>query len=363
MLLRIAAFAICLATPLVAQDRSARFMALMGHLPDGATAHGAQTQPEFVDLEAAGQAVAALRSDGSGDIDERAYRALSSWLAQVPEGEDWTPQVGFARRDVIAIAETGSIEERGRVLMLPAEVMPNIAPALLANGYAERAGAALPTYWRGEEDNAIDIANRQQDDPFAIPLPISSRVVLDGDLLIQSSSWSVLEAMVAAEPDAVLATLAGVIDAPNWGERKLIAATIFSDPMQFAVRPPQAGPATIGVPYWRAMMLADLSDGPNDLTLIVVIYDTKADAETAAQVMQDNLPGQPLFTLQDKVLGDLIGRGGQSMVMGTSPFAAVYAVETDAEIASPLFVNNRGFSVLMRAALTGDLPVLGPLIK
>jgi hypothetical protein len=367
MFARTILLALCLATTAVAEERSTRFLALMGHLPEGVFAAGSAAQPEFVDLEAANAALMALRGAELGAIDANAYRVFSSFLSDIPEGTDWTKRVGFVRENIVAIAESGDFNNRGKVLMLPPAVIPGIPPALFADGYTFAPNAAKLMYWRGEVDLAVDFARQSADDPFAFPLPISSRITFEGDLLLQSGSWPVLNAMhVGAEPIPVLTAFGQVIDAPEWGERRLIGAMVFSNPMQFLPRLPKTESAqqppvpSGGLPYWRNLMFADLSDGPNDLTLIAVLFDSLADAETAASAMQEGLPSQPLFAVQGKVLADYIGTGGKSVIVGDGPYVAVYAFETAASIESPLFVSNRGYTFLMRAAMIGDLPLLGP---
>jgi hypothetical protein len=145
---------------------------------------------------------------------------------------------------------------------------------------------------------------------------------------------------------------------------------VFSDPSDFAqpVRVIDAEKRLVayplGVPYWSNLMMADLSDGANDLSLIVLIYTARSDAEVAAATMQDALPtlGMLSYGGETKTLGGLIGTG-RSLVMGDGPFAAVYAVETAPEIVSPRQVENRGYTVLMQAAVTRDLTILGPRLR
>jgi hypothetical protein len=371
MILRLALFALLLPAPLAAEEPSARFLMLMSHLPDSVMANGARAMPEFVDFDAGRSVVTAIVAAGISDLVPDAQRSFAGPLSEVPMGTDWTGKVGFARSDVVAAVGTGSPEERGMVLQLSPGVMSHVGPALLTNGYAIRQSGAAPAYWRGVDDYGFDAAYRSPDDPFAFPLPRSTRIALDGDLIFQSISWPVLEAMLArTEASAVLNTFGAVIDAPEWGARQLLHATVFSDPDDFAqpVRVIDAEKRLVayplGVPYWSNLMMADLSDGANDLSLIVLIYTARSDAEVAAATMQGALPtlGMLSYGGETKTLGDLIGTG-RSLVMGDGPYAAVYAVETVPEIASPRQVENRGYTVLMQAAITRDLTILGPRLR
>jgi hypothetical protein len=370
MILRLALIALLLPAPLAAEEPSARFVMLMSHLPDSVMANGARAMPEFVDFDAGRDVVNAMVAAGISDVAPDTLRSFAGPLSEMPMGTDWTARVGFARGDVVAAAGTGSPEERGMVLQLSPGVMPHVGPALLTNGYAIRQSGGAPAYWRGVDDHGIDVAYRSPDDPFAFPLPLSTRVTLDGDLIFQSVSWPVLEAMVARkEASAVLNTFGAVIDAPDWGARQLLHATVFCDPMAFAlpVRVIDAEKRLVayplGVPYWSNLMIADLSDGANDLSLIVLIYTARSDAEVAAATMQDALPTMAMNSYGgDKTLGDLIGRG-RSTVIGDGPYAAVYAVETALKIISPRQIENHGYTVLMQAVITRDLRLLGPSLR
>jgi hypothetical protein len=360
--LRIALIALCLPAPLAAEERSARFLTLMSHLPEGAIANGTASMAEFVDFAVARDVMGVL---AAGGVDPDGQRSIGGPLSEAPQGQDWRGRVGFARGEMVAGLVAGEAEDRGLVLMLSPDVMAAVGPALLADGYLVREGEALPVYWRGEADLAVDRAYRNPDDPFAFPLPRSSRIALEGDLLFQSSSWPGLEAMLAApEPGAVLKTFGTVLAAPDWGARQLVQAVVFSDPMRFAppfrlgegLTPQDAPPG--GVPYWSNLMLADLSDGASDQSLIVIVYAAHSDAEAAAAAMQDGLAGLVLPTFGDKTLGDLIGPG-RSMVLGNGPYAAVYVVETVPDVRTPRMVRNRGFHMLLNAAVSGDLSLLG----
>ena len=116
----------------------------------------------------------------TGDVAPEARRSLSGPLAKAPQGQDWTPKVGFARSDLRAGVLIDDPENRALVLHLSPDVIPGIGPTLLANGYAMTAEKGFPAYWRGLDDLSFDPALRSKDDPFTYPLPISSRIALDG---------------------------------------------------------------------------------------------------------------------------------------------------------------------------------------
>ncbi len=359
---------LAVALPAAAEDRSARFVQLMSYMPDAVIANRSPQVPEFVDYEAAADVIAAMLASGTGEVTAEARRSLSGPLAKAPQGQDWTPKVGFARSDLRAGVATDDPESRGRVLLLTPEVMPRIGPALLANGYALTDEKGFPVYWRGADDLSEDRARRSKDDPFTYPLPISSRIALDGEVLLQSPTWPMLQAMFAtSETSPTLSALGQVLDLPDWGDHGLIHATVFSDPSVFApafkvstdLAPIDAPEG--GVPYWSNLMLADLGDGTSDLTLIVLLYAAKADAEAAAKAMDAGLGGLVLPSFGDVTLESKIGKG-HAMVTGDGPYAAVYAVKTKIDIQTPTMVRNRGYHVLMTAVFSRELPLLGPLM-
>lgn len=362
------AFLWAVAVPAAAEDRSARFIQMMSYLPDAVIANRSPQVPEFVDYEAAARVIAAMIATGTGDVAPEARRSLSGPLAKAPQGQDWTPKVGFARSDLRAGVLIDDPENRALVLLLSPDVIPGIGPTLLANGYAMTAEKGFPAYWRGVDDLSFDPALRSKDDPFTYPLPISSRIALDGEILLQSPTWPMLEAMFAtSETSPTLSALGQVLDLPDWGKRDLIQATIFSDPSVFApgfeisqdLTPIDAPDG--GVPYWSNLMLADLGDGTSDLTLIVLLYSAQGDAEAAAKVMNAGLAGLDLPSFGDVTLESVIGKG-QATVTGDGPYAAVYAAETKVDVQTPMMVRNRGYHVLLTAAFTRELSLLGPVL-
>lgn len=360
--------ALVLAGPLAAEDRSARFLRLMGKLPEAVLANLSPATPRFLDHVAAAE-ISVLAAASVPDLKPGAVRLLSGPLADAPPGLDWRPTVGFARDEVLAAADNGLLRGGAMVLLLDSAALPAIDPALTANGYARSDDRGFAALWRGADDGSVDLSRRAPDDPFAHSIPMSSRIALDGNLLLQSSTWPGLEAMMATTgPAPVLTAMAGALDLPDWGERKLVQATLFADAAVFSsgirlsedLTPSLAPPG--GVPYWSNLMLADLSDGVTDLTLVVLVYAAKSDAEKATAVMAAGMVGIALPSRGDGVtLGDLIGTGS-AQVSGDGPFTAIYAVETPPAVMSPTMMQNRGFTVLTMAALARELPLLGPVL-
>ena len=107
------------------------------------------------------------------------------------------------------------------------------------------------------------------------------------------------------------------------------------------------------------LLLADLSDGQSDLTLVVLLYAAKSDAKAAAQALEAGWDTAALASAGGRTLGDLAG-SGTARVAGEGPFLAIYAVETKPEITAPDMLRNRGYHVLMTATYRRELFLLGP---
>jgi hypothetical protein len=364
-MLRFALIALCLPGTLAAEERSARFVELMTYLPSSVIANRSPQMPEFVDYEAASAVIDGLVAAGGNEVKPDARRSVSGPFSKAPQGGDWKGKVGFSRADLLASVSTDDPENRAVVVLLQPEAIARVGPTLLANGYALDEARGFPAFWRGKDDLGFDPALRDKDDPFAYPIPKSSRIAVDGQVVLQSPTWPMVEAMWAtSEASPALTAFGRVLDLADWGNRQLIHATVFSDPMTFApgfrigkdLTPVDAPPG--GVPYWSNLMLADLGGADGDLTLVVVIYTARSDAEAAAAAMEAGLGALVLPSFGDKTLADLTAPG-RGLVTGDGPYAAVYAVETETDARTPAIVLNRGYRVLTTAAFSRELPLLG----
>ena len=353
-------------TPATAEERGLHFLELMSSLPEVAFANGANGTPEFVDYEASARVVVKQATAQPGAAGEDARRITGGPFANAPLGANWAGTVGFGPEDLRAASFLRQPPDDRMALLLAPDSVERVGRALLANGYAASEDKGVPAFWRGDKDLALDLGARNPDDPFAFGIPISSRIALKGDLLLQAASWPGLQSMVAsAEPGPVVAAFAQAVNLPDWGERELVQAMVFSDPMVFApgfqlgagLVPTEAPPGT--VPYWSNLLLADLSDGQSDLTLVVLLYAAKSDAKAAAQALEAGWDTAALASAGGRTLGDLAG-SGTARVAGEGPFLAIYAVETKPEITAPDMLRNRGYHVLMTATYRRELFLLGP---
>lgn len=356
------------ASPARAEDRSQRFVEMMSRLPPAVLDGQSPLVPEFVDHEAARWVVGRLAAAQPDAVAPGAREVLVGPFAEAPPGADWTRTVGFGPQDLLAAALLRDPPDDRMALRLAPGAAARVAPALLAHGYASGDAQGFPAFWRGEVDFAIDLAASDPDDPFAVPLPKSSRIALDGDLLMQAASWPGLQSLHATTATSpVLTALATALDLPDWKDRRLVQAVVFTDPMLFAsgvalddnLAP--AAPPRGALPYWSALLLADLGDGDSDLTLIAALYSARSDAEAAAQALDAGLGAAGQASFDGKTLAEIAGPGS-ARVVGDGPFLAVYALETRPEVMTPDLLRNRGFHVLLTAAYRRDLALLGPAL-
>lgn len=353
--------------PAAAEEHGKPFLELMSSLPDSAFSNRADGTAEFVNYEAAARVADILATAQPGAVGGDARRIQGGPFANAPPGANWAGTVGFGPEDLRAAVLLRAPPDDRMALLLAPDAVAGVGPALLANGYAASEDKGFPAFWRGDKDLALDLAARNPDDPFAFDMPVSSRIAMRGDFLLQAASWPGLQSMVGnGEPGPVVTALAQAVNLPDWGSRELVQAMVFSDPMLFApgikldkdLMPTQAPPGTL--PYWSNLLLADLSDGQGDLTLVVLLYVAKSDAEAAAQVLEAGWDTAVLASAGGRTLGELAGTG-TARVVGDGPFLAIYAVETEPEIKAPDMLRNRGYHVLMTAAYRRELSLLGPV--
>jgi hypothetical protein len=158
------------------------------------------------------------------------------------------------------------------------EVTGQVGPALLANGYAEETRDGVTAWARGE-DYEINRAFFNMANPFGGDMGRSSRVALEGDLLVQSAGWPLLLDVLGTEipkghPD--LPAFAARLDSPEWGAAQLLQAAVL--PHQFDLATGRGG-----MPPWRVGLLADMGTGNEAVALALFSYGSRAEAEVAAK--------------------------------------------------------------------------------
>ena len=382
MLLRPIAFALALALPATAQaeTRSDRFVDLMGRLPESVFANRSSTLPAFADLEAARIVLTRLSDTGQVTLSDSGlfFRVGPAPFRDIYPDADWTSTLGFSKEDLQAAAITNDSGTPATVLLLAPGVTTTLGPVLLANGYADDDTHGFPAWWRVAEDGAMDLSSRNGYDPFASSVPYSSRMAVSGDILFQSQTWPVLQAMMAQTgPNAVLTTMGEILDAPDWTDHLLVRATVFSNPLMFVPGLPttlmlqdtmptvesvaqemEAMKPARTVPYWSNLLLADLSNGASDLTLLVLIYPAESDAVLAADILNEDLGGT--VPLGSKETFEQRVGPGRVKVMGSGPYATVYAVETAPKIFDRALADNKGYDRIGGWLMQSGLPIFGP---
>lgn len=354
------------ALPAASDGRGEIFLDLMSNLPQELWANRSRATPEFFDFEAAARVVDRLETTFPDKVGADAQRILGGPFPLASFDADWSQTVGFAQGDLHAAVAVRDKDELLTALLLNAKVMDRVGPALLANGYTQSGDRGFPAFWRIAEDFAFDMALRDRNDPFAADLPISSRIALKGDVLLHARGWKGLDSLVGDHaPSPVLDSFTSALNMPDWGERQVVQAMIFSDPMSFSpgfrlaegLTPVETPPGA--VPYWSNMMVADLSDGASDLTLLMLLYTAKSDAEAAAKALEAGFQAAALPSYDNKTLGEVLG-AGTAVIAGDGPFVVIYAVQTEPDIRSETFLSNRGYRILSRAASMRELYLLGP---
>jgi hypothetical protein len=244
----------------------------------------------FADFAAAARAMetqsAAMESPRAASIGAFARASahgLAEFLGTGLEG-GWEPLVGFSPLEVEAQLSWGSGYDTALVLRLAPGAADGVAPALLANGYAEETREGLLVYANAVEDDSTadfgEFPREKMGDPFQGPLGYASRVALDGPVLMQSTNWPdllTLSGRGAPQGHPDLPALATVLDSPDWGEVELIQATLLPHQLDLG------GPGSGGIPAWDLGLLADLGSGTEAVGLVLFTYRHAADARDAAK--------------------------------------------------------------------------------
>ncbi len=349
------------AAPALAQDRASILAAQLDTVPATALALFDGTPDiDFGDLSAAAR-VTAKAPDGAlpiyGTPLGTADRAAIPGLADVIGLADgWPATVGFALGDLRAWSELALPPERLTIIDTGATPAASVTDTLLATGYAA-ADRAYPAWFRGAEDYAIDLANRDPANPFGGRLGQSSRVTFVGPFLLHSPGWPLIDAVMAAgdsladRPD--IAALLTSLDALPPDSGALITARLMLDPLRFGPAP--AGPT---LPPWSAALIADLSDGNTATVAIALSYATRDLAKSAATTLHTRWNDTPLAQ-GGETLAIRSGTNLSVKVTGTGPFVALVHATAPVALDGGRIVNPVD-TLLRRAAAMGDLTLLAP---
>lgn len=356
-----------------ADPHSTPLRALLAHLPDA----GSETRFEidYSDLAA----IRALASQGSGN---RAADPLLASLRSLPRplamqlrdpGSGWRETVGFSLSDIDRLVTLTAPPMGAMVLSLSPGSASAVPGALAEGGYET---ATMPpddaAFWTRGNDFAPDFAAAHPDDPFGAGLGMASRVLLQGDLLLQGSGTPMLAAMhdraMPRLADAPHVTaLMGALDRVE-AAGALVGATLWTDAAPLGlVDPLEIVPGTREASSeqanpWGAALLADFTEGAVStglMALTVTLPDDEtadalrahvAQAWEAAQAMMTG--GSFASTLGAADIGINRAEGGL--------WVLAISASGETETVGHGIPRNAAFSRLRAAAETGDLPFLQP---
>lgn len=363
MLLRAASLlALLLAAPAAgaAQERSEAFLDLASRLPapllDG-SGEPAYAQLHFADHAAAERVLAALPTAAPHVEAHGAFARLLTPLfveslgAGVEGG--WPPLVGFGPSDIRTSLAVEAPPLAGMILRLDPAAAPGVAPSLEAAGYAPQTRDGVAALARGE-DAGTDLAARDPADPFGRRMGAASRVGLEGDLLVQANAWPLLSDLLGAAPQghADLPALAAALDDPAWGEALLVQAAIWPDQDLLGAH------GEPGLPPWRLALLADLAEGTGTLTLLLLSYPDRAQAEAAAATLEAGWAELPAPS--GRSLREITGSPAEVTVLGEGPYVTALALRAPSDTLQGGWPVNRPFHRLLLALGHRDLELLGP---
>lgn len=381
-----AVLALCLPAAARAQDRSGVLMDLLSHVPTEAieSEPGDWSQLIFADLATAAQAMEpappGIDAEGLAGLGPYARVFGTVELGRAAgfgmEGA-WEPLIGFHPLDVQAAVGFRVSEpvDIALLIRLQPAVLERVGPALQANGYAEETRDGLTAWARGE-DNRIDRAFHDMANPFGGDMGRSSRVAMDGDLLVQTAGWRLLGHVLGPEvpkshPD--LPAFAAAFDGPDWGEAQLLQAAVLPHQLDLAT-------GRGGMPPWRVGMLADLGTGAEAVALALFSYHSRAEAEAAAKhiaktwdepvaatdmevfLSQPDAPMHPTTLEAPPALPSFAERTGAAAITGVAgegPFVAWAALRRAPE-AEGSRIRNPAFVALWTGVLDRNLTIFGP---
>lgn len=285
----------------------------------------------------------------------------------------WRRSVGFAPGDVLRIATLTAPPAHAAVIDLAPGAGAAVGPALQNSGYSQETQGALTAWAARGEDFAVNLGQRNPDDPFGGHLGRSARVQVQGDRLHYGASWPLLAALGSEPPLATQSDVTALLDALDGlkGAGSLIGATLWTDARGLGLADPAAivtgqapmpgGPA----PAWGMALFADLSDGPQStgvLALTVTLPDAAA-AEALRTHVQNGWNDRPSRTMR-RTFAEMTGAPAQISVepAGAGQWVLILSQTTPTApltTGSPL-TRNPAFARLIDAAWSADLVFLSP---
>lgn len=207
-------------------------------------------------------------------------RTVPTFLGQraVPLMDSLPETHGIDLLQVARFAMMTQLPLRAALLELPDGTGDGVVAAIsgAGMGYEETHFHGQSVLWRGED---FDMDLEQRGEFFGYGLGQSSRIWIDGDLLVQTASWPAMAQAMAAPEGAVggeasvaalLSSLDGALPAPGQ-----VAA------LRLYLNLPETFPG-------RAILVADMLHGAREGAIFAVATQTPAEAERLATAARDN---------------------------------------------------------------------------
>lgn len=295
----------------------APLLAMLAFVPDTANARlGGLPGVGFVDLGAAQDLAAAPRPGSPADLDAMADAERARWMAALRRLQTGPPDVlmgalpmiasmddllGFRWSEIEGAIGYGQPPTLGMVIA--AEVgRERVAEGLTRRGFASTEVDGV-TVWHRGEDGRASLGEREPGDPFVGPLGMAARIAMLPGHLVGTRFWPMTREAVATArgrypsladaPDyrtlarAALSTDGALIQAQFLGP--LDVGYVADDP--FALLRGGDAPARDApvLPPFGLAVLVDLQDGPDQVSLIALLYPDADAAAAAAEVLAGRL--------------------------------------------------------------------------
>lgn len=278
--------------------------------------------------------------------------------------EGWKSRLGFDMSDVNTIASVAMPPLTSWRIELTRDMSEEISGVLVDRGYERKTTDGLTVFVRGEGDFHVDLKSRDPADPFGGHLGMASRVVLDGNVVYYSTSYSWLVAQFdgTEKPltshfaiDALLNGLSDVL--PK--DMRIIEVQVIGNPSVFdpgKPRNPQPNPdlpAPLGL--WSLGMIVTLTDGTHEQLTAAFVMLNPDDAKRAAERIEAEWSGYRSL-IADRTYVDIFRSPLKVAVSEADPrvISFSFANELATDITSiPLAISNH----FMRALYVQDLPM------
>lgn len=323
---------------------------------------------------------AAARSVGLGFGDERLSPGVASLgmtgpapmlqYLLVEDAGGWPPRIGFAPLNLRSVVAVEAPPERAYAMHLTPGATASAEAAFQSTGYEAVIVAGGRYFSRGGEDFELNLQDRDPLDPFGGHLGQASRVAIEGDRLVYSSSTPLLldimwgqGAVLTDHPE--VDRLLGAVDALPLGNAQVLQAVLLSDPLVFRPGPASAD-LTIGMPEvpplgpWIMGMMIEASDGTNDTAVIALSFVTEDAAAAAAMALPATMHDY-VSEYRREPLRDILPAAPVVAVSPADPRVLVLRLTSPYVSEQSELRRRTNFGFLRNMLFYGDLGFLAPL--